>query len=136
MCLERVTARELVSGEGYKILEKFNGKLYPPIFRKKSYDSLHIKSLPVGKWLNEKDFRQNKHTKRTYIKCSKTNQRYQYGWHIHSQHFIPLGISGTPENYLKVYKVKYRNVVAVGNEDTSRVVIVAKEIFIEKEAKQ
>jgi len=122
MCLEnlenfKVKLNEDGIGTGYKVFKLKEGELRGEIVTQG-------RARPIGTWLKEKDFRA--------ISDEKIDGRYKQGWHIflRRQSALEWGIYGG----LIIKRVKFRDIVATGrNVDRNRVV-VAKEIFIPKEA--
>jgi hypothetical protein len=71
MCLRCLNKQKRIT-EGWKVFEEKNNLLFSPIRGRGNY-------LPVGKWLDEKNYRFNPliQTLRT-----DTEESYQTGWHV------------------------------------------------------
>jgi hypothetical protein len=125
MCLEKlenfkVKLNEEGIGTGYKVFRVEDGELYGEIVRRE-------KVRRVAVWLKERNFREPKGSNLKLI-----DAKYEKGWHI----FLSKGSAYDwgIEDRLVIKRIRYRGVVAKGrNVDRNRVV-VAKEIFIPKEA--
>jgi hypothetical protein len=122
MCLDIITKREGKNGYGYKIFYRNkNGKLYSECMG----TSVERK---YGTWLKSKGRRQT-------ISTAKDLEKYCPGFHILTNKkaarrwLIESNDDGAGGFVIR--KVRYNNVVAIGEQDKLRCV-VAKEIKIEK----
>ena len=107
-------------GIGYKVFLLEDGKLYGEFARTEKVRRIEV-------WLKEQNFRHPKGTCLRYI-----NNRYKHGWHIflRKQSAYDWGVE---EPYV-IRRIKFKDIVAKGRNVDENRVIVAKEIFIPKEA--
>jgi len=105
---------------GYKIFKKdLYGKLRGLYF--------DAKNLPIGVWLNEKDYRCPSYSY-NFLSCVCSNKSYETGFHIY------ITYEDADYNMLRSYnqiirKVYFRNIVAEGIQNKCNI-IVTKEMFI------
>ena len=126
MCLDIVdTPKKLKSdGNGYKMLYKsLRGKLYFCYFMEKEVP------LPTEKWINEKDHRTKQYKRQEII--SPYGVCYPMGFHIYKHKRHAKQAVSFPSDV--VVPVKFRQAHTTGKQG-KKIVIVAKEIFIPKEA--
>jgi len=118
MCLYKFGKFNTRKKIGFKIFNDENHYL-------SSYIRGSMKRLPVGKWLNEKDYRDKTDFNMKYLRTEDKYENYKFGWHIYYYK--------SDENYFSSWcvkrKVKFRKIVAKGYQDGKRIV-VAKEIYI------
>ena len=127
MCLDivRIPRKLKADGTGYKIFNKTRGgKIYF------SYNVGKKVPLPIGKWINEKDYRTRWNRDKERI-ITPSCVPYPMGFHVYrnkklSTMFIYCNRA--------VISVKFRKACAKGLQG-GRNVIVAKEIFIQREVK-
>jgi hypothetical protein len=116
MCLLTSARYRLKNSIGYKEFDYNKGRLHFKFFN-------CYKRLPIGKWLKEEDYREQKSVDR--IGYQNISKWYKTGFHIYVDNPLYAGI------YSGIRKVKFRKVVAKGWQD-GRKVIVAKEMYIFK----
>lgn len=124
--LERYKKTDKVSGIGYKVF-RLQGEQLMPDCRGGATER------PKGVWLHEKNFRD--YSSRNVIKVKNGDSTYCIGWHI----FCTLrsakkwSESCHRKKNAITKKVKYRDARVLGTQ-RKRKIVVAKEIFILKEA--
>jgi len=108
-------------GTGYKVFNRKEGRLYGEYARPG-------KERRVGVWLKEENFR----PQRIDTGLDRTGVKHKCGWHIflRSKDAINWDAGGQV-----VRKIKFKGIVATGRMPNTSAIIVAKEIFISKEAK-
>lgn len=129
MCLQRlgdfnVRLNKDEVGTGYKVFREFEGKLFGEYARTD-------KERRAGIWLKEENFRPLK-TDDGLERIGKTfDPKYKPGWHV----FLKRQ---TAEKWRSVgqhiTKIKFRGIVTTGIGAYNGRIVVAKEIFIPKEA--
>lgn len=129
MCLDKIiTHRVKSTGFGYKVFSVNNRVI-------RSRDINNLSSLPIGKWINEKDYRplgslQFKHlathTYKEFLFWSY-KQKYKCGFHILMRRVDAVIWSGNKEE--SIYEVEYRKAHTLGIQDDYHI-IVASEIRI------
>ena len=126
MCLQRfenfnVRLNKDGVGTGYKVFRQMDGKLYGEYARPQ-------KERRVGVWLKEENFR----PQRIDTGLERSKKRYKRGWHI----FLTRKAAGNWRSEGEhIRKIKFKGIVTMGRVSNNSRVIVAKEIFIPKEAK-
>ena len=131
MCLDRLAASHILNlfklkrkdREGYKVFEiSKNGQLYGEVFG-------DGKRRPVGKWLHEKDFRDEEDKSETVIHHAE-HSSYPMGWHIFETKQAAIEWEDRSFSLMGcvIRKVRYRKVCAVGYQRGR--VIIAKEMYI------
>jgi len=127
MCLQNVNKTYKGAGKkariGYKVFEP-SPKGYAPQY------SFYIgpKRIRGRKWINERAYRGFKY--REYLRSSRNHRTYPTGWHLlGSKKDARCWLAGCANSRLVIVKVKYRKVVAKG-EQRHIGVIVAKEIYV------
>jgi len=132
MCLYDVDNSIKDKKYGYKIIKK-NGKAM----------FLESKKLPIGKWLNEYNYRQDYYKKEKYLflesnEFSKYSNRlaYSMGWHVFytQREAISYNKCVLGSRAIEIVKVRIKDIVAKGHQSASRSfrTIVCKYIKIEK----
>ena len=108
-------------GTGYKVFNKNNGRLYGEYARPG-------KERELGVWLKEKNFR----PQRKDTGLDRSGVKNKRGWHIflRSKDAVNWDAGGQV-----VRKIKFKGIVATGRMPNTSAIIVAKEIFIPKEAR-
>lgn len=128
MCLDIVDIpkklKKLKSdGNGYKMLYKsLRGKLYFCYYMEKEVP------LPIEKWINEKDYRLKQHRKQETI--SPHGVCYPMGFHVYK--YKRHAKQATALTSDVVVPVRFRQAHTSGKQG-GKIVIIAKEIFIQKE---
>lgn len=107
-------------GTGYKVFNRKGGRLCGEYARPG-------KERRVGVWLKEKNFR----PQRIDTGLDRDGVKYKCGWHIFLKRNDALDWSVLGQH---IRKIKFKGIVAMGRTENNRAVIVAKEIFIPKEA--
>ena len=118
-----------VRGEfsGWKVFNKVKSRLYRDWIG--SAIPVNKKFYPQKKWINEVDFREkaDKKLKKIYLS-------YNFGFHIFADRDDAIewleGHSVWSGNHIR--KVKFRNIVAMGELSSGKAIAVATEIFILK----
>ena len=117
MCLDRLKKFRITSNIGIKFFIPDNHyHLHSSV--------LYGKKLPVGKWINEKDFRIEDDCGlpiKKLLTRHEVGNFYKTGFHV----YYKYGVSNPRYRRL----VKFRKIITTGIQD-QREVIVAKEIFI------
>lgn len=126
MCLQRfenfnVRLSKDGVGTGYKVFRIWEGKLYG------EYARPH-KKRRVGVWLKEENFR----PQRIDDGLERSKKLYKCGWHIF---LTRKGALIWATDSQGVIRIKFKGIVTMGRSNNNSKVIVAKEIFIPKEAK-
>jgi hypothetical protein len=130
MCLTTIIERSTTikrSGTGYKVFNITLFGLTGP------FQGREDRELPVGQWINEKDFRGPEGYKShlSYRHVDKRGNclggKYPYGWHIYVSKTAANNRSRV-EQVIK--KVRYRQARTLGRQD-GVLIVVAKEMFIE-----
>lgn len=127
MCLDIITTPKKlkIDGTGYKrLITGRGGKL------KFCYNVGKNVALPIGKWIKEKDYRRKDHKYREIISASFDNKSYPMGFHVYRNKKAAEEMMWGAR---VVVQVKFRKACAKGIQSRNNV-IVAKEIFIPKEA--
>jgi len=133
MCLELLFKKTTFekAGEGFKVVRKDKrGNYYCHLSGDRG------KSLPMGEWINEHNFRSYQFiTSRTIHELEDV--AYSFGWHVwESLRAAKEWLNCMVNSGLVVIRVRYRKVVAKGRQETeyhNRNVTVAQEIYIEEE---
>ncbi|OGM10644.1 hypothetical protein A2Z67_00110 [Candidatus Woesebacteria bacterium RBG_13_36_22] len=118
MCLEKVTHKNLnLEGYGYKV---FRRPYVPGGGLEFLYQGNH-KNLPVGKWVNEKKFRNpSLYGIYTHSIQALDGTRYPKGWHIFAS---KQGAKRYMNGGRIVKKVEYRKGQTVGYEERFKVIV-------------
>ena len=126
MCLKRledfnVRLNKDGIGTGYKVFNQRNGRLCGEYARPG-------KERRVGVWLKEENFR----AQRIDTGLDRNGVKHKYGWHIFLRRKAAENWSAEGQD---IRKIKFKRIVTTGIGTNNAKVIVAKEIFIPKEAK-
>ncbi len=105
-------------GSGHKVFQADGFSLW-------SYIRGNGLALPVGKWLNERDYRLSAGNDRLW---ASNRSEYPTGWHIYLGPYEPCHIEP-----VHTRAVRFRQPVAWGYQDTGKLTptVVAREMFIE-----
>lgn len=136
MCLDIITTPKKLKSDGkaYKVFKKtVRGNLYFQY----SFTGKHV-PLPIGKWINEKDYRNCDNKAREKIGAGRIiakSPRYFYpkGFHAFLNKEKAKDYVSEYLNKGVLIPIKFRKACAKGRQRNINV-IVAKEIFIPKEA--
>lgn len=115
--------------EGYKVIRKNNGRWRPFWF--------NFNTLTVGKWI--KDKRKYEIGVRRPPHLNQSDFRYPTGFHVylHRHNAVTAYRHWLTRDDVSLFKVKFRKIVAVGEEycgcNVEAMVVVAKEIKLIKE---
>jgi len=113
MCLDKLQNFKIKSNIGYKeFSQKDDGHLDFENFGNK-------KRIPIGKWINEKDYRTREDRFIKKVFAGKGDGQYELGFHFFLRQ----------DTYGNRRKIKFRGILAKGYQYGERV-IVAKEIYI------
>ena len=125
MCLQRLEDFNLTLnkdgvGIGYKVFNRNEGRLYGEYARPG-------KERKLGVWLKEGNFR----PQRRDTGLDRDGVKYKRGWHIFLRRKDAVNWD---VGFQAIRKIKFRGIVAMGRMVNSSAIVVAKEIFIPKEA--
>ena len=132
MCLSFVDSEIEPVEQGYKVFHKHsNGNLSSPVFQSKT--------IPIGEWLNEEDFRcvplEYKEWREKKNLISAVNgELYPIGWHSYID--IPSTAILEFRNYnisVSIRRVSIKEVLATGSDLPQRKIVVSKYIKVEEE---
>lgn len=131
MCLTEVTSKTTKRKTGYKMMAIVNGEIFTLTKGLK-------KPIPVGQWIKSSDYRDP--ISSNYL--GPYSERYKTGFHIildksavtdlvstHYRRFEHLNIPLPPTYSEVIMRVKFRNIIAVGEQDEVTCV-VAEEIYL------
>ena len=126
MCLDTVMAMVVTKHTGWKV---FTLGIDRSELLGYSFGRYRSKIRPIGKWINEKDFRISD---RDTLFSNFGDIEYPLGWHIFDdKRGAEEWMGGSSSGAMTIKKVRYYGVVAVGEQNGYRV-IVARYIKIER----